>query len=443
MKYELRREEREMITVYVIVLLLIAILGSTVWVGIGLTGVGVAAISLFRSSMPFIKHLGFSIWSTATTPTMIALVLFVFMAEILFRTKLSELIFSGLAPWVNRIPGKLMHTNVIGCTLFAAVSGSSAATAATIGKVTLVELEKRGYDHAISVGSLAGAGTLGFLIPPSTMLIIYGVLAEESVLKLFLAGFVPGFIISGLYICYIMFYSLFIKEVAPNEKLNFTTKEKLRSIINLGPIVFLILLIMVAMYGGYATPTEAASVGVLGSLLIGFFQKSLSFKALKEALMSTTRTGSMIGLIIIGAVFLSEMFGFLGIPNLLATTIAAMNLSPLTLIAILLIFFIFLGCIMEGMAILVMTLPITLPLILQAGYSKIWFGIFMVIAIQLAQITPPVGFNLFIIQGLTGDTIGYVSKAALPFFIIMALFALVIAVFPEVVTYIPDLVFSR
>jgi len=430
-----------MVSVYVTVLLLIVILGSTVWVGLGLTGVGVATISLFRSSMPFIKHLGFSIWSTATTPTMIALVLFVLMAEILFRTRLSELIFSGLAPWVNRIPGKLMHTNVLGCTLFAAVSGSSAATAATIGKVTLAELEKRGYDHRMSIGSLAGAGTLGFLIPPSTMLIIYGVLAEESVLKLFLAGFIPGLIISGLYMSYIMFYSLFIKDVAPKERmLHFTNREKLKSIIDLGPIVLLILLIMVAMYGGYATPTEAASVGVLGSLLIGFFQRSLSFKAIKDALMSATRTGSMIGLIIIGAVFLSEMMGFLRIPDLLATKIVAMNLSPVALITLLLIFYIFLGCIMEGMSILVMTLPITLPLVLQAGYSKIWFGIFMVIVIELAQITPPVGFNLYIIQGLTGDNIGYIAKATLPFFIIMALFAIFIAFYPEIVTYIPDLI---
>jgi len=435
------KEVIEMVSVYVTVLLLIVILGSTVWVGLGLTGVGVATISLFRSSMPFIKHLGFSIWSTATTPTMIALVLFVLMAEILFRTRLSELIFSGLAPWVNRIPGKLMHTNVLGCTLFAAVSGSSAATAATIGKVTLAELEKRGYDHRMSIGSLAGAGTLGFLIPPSTMLIIYGVLAEESVLKLFLAGFIPGLIISGLYMSYIMFYSLFIKDVAPKERmLHFTNREKLKSIIDLGPIVLLILLIMVAMYGGYATPTEAASVGVLGSLLIGFFQRSLSFKAIKDALMSATRTGSMIGLIIIGAVFLSEMMGFLRIPDLLATKIVAMNLSPVALITLLLIFYIFLGCIMEGMSILVMTLPITLPLVLQAGYSKIWFGIFMVIVIELAQITPPVGFNLYIIQGLTGDNIGYIAKATLPFFIIMALFAIFIAFYPEIVTYIPDLI---
>ena len=431
-----------MITVYVVTLLLITILGSTVWVGLGLAGVGVVSISLFRSSMPFLKHLATSMWNTATIQTMIALVLFIFMAEILLKTKLSDLIFSGLAPWVNRIPGKLMHTNVLGCTLFAAVSGSSAATAATIGKVTLAELKKRGYDNKMSVGSLAGAGSLGFLIPPSTMLIIYGVLAEESIIKLFIAGFVPGFILSGLYIGYIIFYSLFIKDVAPSDNLHFTIKEKLRSIIDLGPIVALIVLIMVAMYGGYSTPTEAAAVGVLGSLIIGFFQKSLSYKAIKDALMAATRTGSMIGLIIIGAVFLSEIMGFLRIPEILATKIAVLNLQPFILITILLLLFIFLGCIMDGGSMLVMTTPITLPMVMQAGYSKIWYGIFMIVAIQLAQVTPPVGFNLFIIQGLTGDSLGYIAKAALPFFIITVLFALLIAIFPEIVTYLPNLIFS-
>jgi len=275
------------------------------------------------------------------------------------------------------------------------------------------------------------------------MLIIYGTLAEESVLKLFLAGFIPGIIIAILYIGYIIIYSLYHKNIAPVEETNYTYKEKLKSLINLGPIVFLILLIMIAMYGGYATPTEAAAVGVFGSLLIGFFQRSLSFEAIKDALMAATRTISMIGFIIIGAVFLSQIMGFLAIPSLIATRIAALNLSPLVLIALLLLVFIFLGCIMDGMAILVMTLPITLPLMLQAGYTKIWFGIFMVIAIQLAQITPPVGFNLFIIQGLTGDDMGYISKAAFPFFIIMVLFALLIAIFPEIVTYIPDQIVFR
>ncbi len=433
-----------MTSVYVAVLLLIAILGSTVWVGLGLSGVGIVLISMFRPAMPYMRHLAISIWNTSITPTMIALALFILMAEILFRTKLSNMIFTGLAPWVNWIPGKLVHTNVIGCTLFAAVSGSSAATAATIGKVTLTELDKRGYDHTISIGSLAGAGTLGFLIPPSTMLIIYGTLAEESVLKLFLAGFIPGLIIMVLFIGYIIAYSLIKKGVAPEQKFTFTASQRIRSIIDLGPIVFLILLIMVAMYGGYATPTEAAAVGVLGSMLIGLMQKSLTIQAMKDALMAAARTVSMIGFIIIGAVFLSQIMGFLAIPSLLATRIAAMNLSPFVLILLLMVMFIFLGCIMDGMAILVMTLPITLPLIEQAGFTKIWFGIFMVIAIQLAQITPPVGFNLFIIQGLTGDKIGKISKAALPFFIILALFSLAIAIFPEIVTYIPDqITFAR
>lgn len=429
-----------MTAVYVAVLLLIAILGSTVWVGLGLTGVGMALISIFRSSMPFTRQLAICIWNTATTPTMIALALFILMAEILFRTKLSDMIFSGLAPWVSWIPGKLVHTNVVGCTLFAAVSGSSAATAATIGKVTLTELQKRGYDNKISIGSLAGAGTLGFLIPPSTMLIIYGTLAEESVLKLFLAGFIPGIIIMVLFISYIVIYSIFKGGVAPDEKISYTARERLRSIVYFGPIVFLILLIMVAMYGGYATPTEAAAVGVLGSLVIGFLQRSLSFQAIKDALMAASRTVSMIGFIIIGAVFVSQIMGFLAIPSLLATKIAAMNLSPFLLILFLLILFIFLGCIMDGMAILVMTMPITMPLIEQVGFTKIWFGIFMVIAIQLAQITPPVGFNLFIIQGLTGDKIGEVSRAALPFFLILVGFALLIVAFPEIVTYIPNAV---
>jgi len=429
--------------IYITVLFLVIFLGSSVWVGLGLTGTGIAAMSVFRSSMPFLKHLAISTWNTATTPTMMALALFLLMAEILFKTKLANLIFSGLTPWVSRLPGKLVHTNILGCTIFAAVSGSSAATTATIGRVTLNELEKRGYDKRISMGSLAGAGTLGFLIPPSTMLIIYGILAEESILKLFLAGFVPGFIIAALYILYIIVYAIINKGVAPVDSKKYTFRDKMSGLVQLGPVVGLMLLILCSMYMGIASPTEAAAVGVFGSCLIALFQGSLTLKNLKEALISATRTSAMVGLIIIGAVFLSEIMGFLRIPGFLAAKIAALNLSPFALIAILLILYIFLGCIMEGMAIMVMTLPIVLPLVLQAGYTKIWLGVFMVIAVELAQITPPVGFNLFIIQGLTGEKIGTIAKATMPFFIIMILFALVIAIFPEIVTYVPDkIVFS-
>ena len=432
-----------MFVIYVTILILIAILGSSVWVGLGLAGTGMAAASIFRSSMPFVKHLAFSMWNTATTPTMMALALFLLMAEILFKTKLANLIFTGLTPWVSRLPGKLIHTNVLGCTIFAAVSGSSAATTATIGRVTLDELSKRGYEKNISMGSLAGAGTLGFLIPPSTMLIIYGILAEESILKLFLAGFVPGLIIAALYVSYIIVYCSFNKRVTPVESHRYTFQDKLKGIVLLGPVVGLMLLILLSMYMGFASPTEAAAVGVFGSCLIAILQKTLTLENFKEALLSAARTSSMVGFIIIGAVVLSEIMGFLRIPTLLAAKIAALHLSPFVLILTLLIFYIFLGCIMEGMSIMVMTLPITMPLVMQAGYSKIWFGIFMVIAVELAQITPPVGFNLFIIQGLTGEKLGVIAKATMPFFIIMVGFALLIAIFPDIVTYVPaKIVFS-
>lgn len=426
-----------MATIYLTVLILALLLGGSVWVSLALTGAGAAGLSIFHS-VPLLKQVGYSVWNTSTGETMIALPLFILMAEILFRTKVAQSIFTGLTPWVIKLPGRLTHVNILGCTLFASVSGSSAATTATIGRVTLNELQGRGYKKQLSMGSLAGAGTLGFLIPPSTMMIIYGVLAEESILKLFIAGVIPGLIIAGLYSLYIIGYSLFDKSVCPKEKTDFTIKERLQSLGQLLPVAFLMFLIIFSMYGGYASPTEAAAVGVLGSCIISIIQRSMTWKGLKSALMSAARTSSMVGLIVIGAVFLSQAMALLGIPTLLANKIAAMSLSPLALIAVLLIFYMFLGCIMEGMSTIVMTLPITLPLILQAGYDKIWFGVFLVLVVEMAQITPPIGFNLFVIQGLTGERIGAISKATLPFFIIMALFTMFIAIFPEVVTYLPE-----
>lgn len=429
--------------IYMSVLFLVVLLGSSVWVGLGLTGAGLAAMSVFRSSMPFLRHLAISTWNTSTTSTMMALALFLLMAEILFKTKLAGLIFSGLTPWVSRLPGKLIHTGVLGCTIFAAVSGSSAATTATIGRVTLDELNKRGYDKNLAMGSLAASGTLGFMIPPSTMLIIFGVLAEESVLKLFLAGFVPGFIISGLFVLYIIVYAIIKKGVTPEDTIRYTFKDKMRGLVMLGPVVGLMTLILASMYMGFASPTEAAAVGVFGSCLIAIFQGSLTFENFKESVISAARTSAMVGLIIIGAVFLSEIMGFLRIPAYIASAIQAMNLSPFALIFILLIMYIFLGCIMDGMAMIVMTLPIVLPLVQQAGFTKIWLGIFMVVAVGLAQITPPVGFNLFIVQGLTGEKLGTIAKATMPFFLIMVLFALLMTVFPEIVNYLPDNVIFR
>ncbi len=424
-------------TIATLITLLIVLLGAGVWVSLGLFSVGIGGLEIFRD-MPIERQLSISIWNTVTSESLIALPLFILMAEILFRTRLSASLFNGLAPWVANLPGRLMHVNVLGCTMFAAISGSSAATAATVGRITLFELSSRGYDRTVAMGSLAGAGTLGFLIPPSVIMIIYGVLSETSVLKLFIAGVVPGLLLALSYMGYIAARAVIWPGLTPHERTIVSWEERVHSVFDLGPVAFLVLLVLGSMYGGLASPTEAAAVGVFGSVVVSAFQRSLTWENLRDASMSAVRTISMVGLIVAAAVFLSQAMAFLGVPRAVAEQIAALELSAFALVLLLLVFYMILGCVLEGMSAIVMTLPITLPLILAAGYDKIWFGVFLVLVVEMAQITPPVGFNLFVIQTLTGERIGAIARAALPFFIIMAIFTMLLALFPEVVMFLPD-----
>ena len=425
-----------------VVLILALLLASGVWVGLALMGTGIAGLALFRN-MPIEKLLGQITFNSITVPELIALPLFILMAEILFRTELSRSLFRGLAPWTAPLPGKLLHVNVLGCTLFAAISGSSAATAATVGRMTVTELLRRGYEKQIVMGSLAGAGTLGFLIPPSVIMIIYGVLAEVSIIKLFIAGVVPGLLLALAYMVYLGVYAGIRRDVTPTSEEKFSNAERLRSLMELGPVLFLIVLILGSMYGGIASPTEAAAVGVLGAVIISAWQRTLTIETLRTALMGAVRTSSMVGLIICAAVFLSVAMGFLGVPRAIATWIASLELPPMGLILVLVLFYVALGCVLEGLSMIVMTLPITLPLVTAAGFDPIWFGVFVVLVVEMAQITPPVGFNLFVIQGMTGEPIGAITKAALPFFVIMLLFALLLALLPELALYLPSQVRLR
>ena len=418
---------------------LVVSLSMGVWVGLALFSVAVTGLALFRS-MPVDKLLAQLSYNTLTTPELIALPMFILMAEILFHTRLSSSLFNGLSPWTYRLPGRLLHVNVLGCTLFAAISGSSAATAATVGRITLSELFRRGYDRKLVMGSLAGAGTLGFLIPPSVIMIIYGVLSETSILKLFIAGILPGLLLALCYMTFLGAKALINPSLVPETTEAPTWKDRLVGLVDLGPVVFLILLVMGSMYGGFASPSEAAAVGVLGALLVAAGQRTLSWKTFTHSCLSAVRTTSMIALIVTGAVFLSVSMGFLGVPRMIAGEIAALELSPMGLILLLLVFYAILGCVLDGLSAIVMTLPITLPLVLAAGFDKIWFGVFVVIVVEMAQITPPVGFNLFVIQGLTGEDIGKVALATMPFFFIMCALALVIAVFPEIATFLPSTV---
>ncbi|MCA3220844.1 MAG: TRAP transporter large permease subunit [Burkholderiales bacterium] len=419
-----------------LIVLVFAFLGAGVWIGIAILGVAWIAMELFTDRIAG-DSLALTVWGSLSSWTLTALPLFIWMGEILLKTRLSEGLFRGLAPWLQRLPGRLLHTNIIGCTIFAAVSGSSAATCATIGKITLPELRRRGYPEMIAIGSLAGAGTLGLLIPPSIIMIVYGVAADVSIGKLFIAGVIPGLMLAGLFMAYTMLWSLRHGERIPAADLRLSFTDKLREGRHLLPVVGLIAAVLGSIYAGVATATEAASLGVLGALLLALAQRTLNWQTFRDSLMSATRLYCMIALILAGSSFLSLSMGFIGLPRHLAETISAMNLSPFVLIMLLMLFFIVLGCFLDGISMVVLTMAVLLPTLQAAGIDLLWFGIFIVIVVEMAQITPPVGFNLFVLQGMTGRQINVIARAALPYFFMMVLAVLLIFFFPWLVTYLP------
>ena len=384
-------------------------------------------------------------YNVFTTSELIALPLYILMGEILFRTRLSQALFSGLAPWAGLLPGRLLHMNVLACSIFAAISGSSAATAQVVGKMSLTELLRRGYSPSIAMGSLAGAGTLGFLIPPSTVMIIYGVLANQSILRLFAGGLIPGILLALIFMSWIMIHCTLKPESVPESERaldNQPLRDRIAALADLAPVVFLILCVLGSMYAGLATPSEAAAIGVVGALLVAWKRGGLDRAAIYEILMSAVQTSAMMGLIILGATILGNINSFLGVPTYLAEVVNAMELSSFTLILVLLVVYLILGCFLEGFSIIVTTLPVVLPLVVAAGFDPVWFGIFLVIVVEMAQITPPLGFNLFIIQSLTGKPLTELTRVTLPYLVIMIVFVLLLAVFPDLVLWLPSLLYD-
>ena len=415
---------------------LFALLGTGVWIGLTLTGVAWIGMQLF-SARPAGDAMAVTIWGSSSSWTLTALPLFIWMGEILFRTRLSESMFRGLAPWVTWLPGRLLHTNVIGCAIFAAVSGSSAATCATIGKMTLPELGKRGYPEDITIGSLAGAGTLGLLIPPSIIMIVYGVAADVSIAKLFIAGVLPGILLAALFSGYLMVWALMNPGKVPRPDRVLSFSEKLHESRHLIPVVLLIAAVLGSIYSGVATATEAAAVGVVGSLLLSLVQGSLSWDTFKTSLLGATRLYCMIALILAGAAFLTLAMGYIGLPRHLAEFIGGLGLSPFMLMVALAVFYVVLGCFLDGISMVVLTMGVILPTVQAAGFDLIWFGIFIVIVVEMAQITPPVGFNLFVLQGMTKKDIAYIARVTMPFFLLMCAMVLMLWFFPGIATWMP------
>ena len=416
---------------------LLFFLGSGIWVAISMIGVSTIGMMLF-TSRPVGDAMATTIWGTSSSWTLTALPLFVWMGEILFRTKLSENLFAGLSPWMQKLPGGLIHVNVVGCALFAAISGSSAATVATVGKMSIPELRKRKYPEKILLGSLAGSGTLGLLIPPSIILIIYGVTVQESIAKLFIAGIIPGIMIALIFMSYVMIWSLINKKSMPKYVENFSFLEKIRKSKQLLPVIILISAVIGSIYTGVATATEAASLGVVGALILSYFQKSLTIETFKQSLLGATNTSCMIAFILAGSTFLSLAMGFTGLPRNLAIWIQNMELSPYVLIFVLMIFYIILGMFLDGISAVVLTMAIIEPMIRQAGFDMIWFGIFLVIVVEMAQITPPVGFNLFVLQGMANKDMGFIARSAFPLFLLMILAVILVVIFPEIALWMPQ-----
>ena len=427
----------EMLVTGFLIVALFLLLGSGVWIGLTLAGVAWVGMQLF-TSRPVGDAMVMTIWGSSSSWTLTALPLFIWMGEILFRTKLSEDMFKGLAPWLEKIPGRLLHTNIIGCTIFAAVSGSSAATCATIGKMALPELKKRGYPDSIAIGTLAGAGTLGLLIPPSIIMIVYGVTANVSIAKLFIAGVFPGLLLAGLFMAYTMVWALLHPEQIPPPDRELTFRQKLHESRHLIPVVTLITAVLGSIYSGVATATEAAALGVVGSMIIAAFQGVLTWQNFIDSLLGGTRLYCMIALILAGAAFLTLAMGYIGLPRHLAEWITSLHLPPLALIFALMLFFIVLGCFLDGISMVVLTMGVLLPTVERAGFDLLWFGVFVVLVVEMAQITPPVGFNLFVLQGMTKKEISWLSKQAFPMFVLMLVMVLLMYFVPDITNWLPQ-----
>jgi len=413
------------------------LLGTGVWVGLSLVGVAWVGMELF-TTRPVGDVMMTTIWSASSSWTLTALPLFIWMGEILYRTRLSEDMFRGLAPWMSRFPGGLVHTNIVGCTVFAAVSGSSAATLTTVGKMSIPELRRRNYPEHMVIGTLAGAATLGLMIPPSLTLIVYGVTINESIKKLFFAGVFPGLVLALLFMTYVAIYSKVARKWNPIMDDRMSFMDKLRNSRFLIPVICLILVVIGSMFFGFATATEAAAFGVIGALILAALQGTLNWTSFSSSLMGATRTSAMIALILAGAAFLSLSMGFTGLPRGLANLIAGWDLSRFELLMVLLIFYIILGMFLDGISSVVLTMAVVEPMIRDAGIDLIWFGIFIVVVVEMAQITPPIGFNLFVLQGMTGHEMSFIAKASLPMFFIMVLMVFVLIMFPELATWLPD-----
>jgi len=425
-----------------LLVVLLALLASGLWIGFALGAVGLIGLLLLGGPTAG-SLVATSLWSSINSWPLTAMPLFLLMGEILFRTRLADDMFRGLSPWVARLPGGLLHVNIIGCGILAAIVGSSGVCAATIGRMSLPELKRQGYDESMMIGTLTGSGTLGILIPPSIMMIVYGIVGQVSIARLFIAGVGPGLLIIALFMGYVIVWSLLHPRplMAIDKRPPFLTKVKLSG--RLIPAMLLIVVVIGSIYTGAATPTEAAVIGVVGSLVLAAATRTLNWTTLRESMIGGMRTSVLIMLILAGASVLSALMDYSGLPQYLAQLVTEIQLSPAALLFWLAILYLILGCFLDGVSMIVATATVVLPMVSAAGIDLVWFGIYLIVLIEIAQITPPVGFNLYILQALTGKDILAVTRASVPFFFLLLLALLILCIWPQTALYLPTQVMAR
>ena len=388
--------------------------------------------------MPLVEMMGGVVWGTLNNPVMTAIPLFMLLGELLLRGGIADRMFDVLAAWLGRLPGGLLHSNIGTCALFSATSGSSVATAATVGTIALPTLGARGYPMPAALGSLAAGGTLGILIPPSVNLLVYGSLANVSVGQLFIAGVLPGLLLTGLFSLYILFAHPDAGARDPATRL--PLREKVALLRFLVPPGVIFLVVMGSIYGGLATPTESAALGVIAALYFVWRQRRLTLSLLEHCFRQAARTTGMVVLVIVCALLLNVTLSMLGTTQAVTQWVGSLGLDAYLLLALLVAFYVVLGMFMDAMSMLVLTVPVAVPMVVAVGVDPVWFGIFIVVMCEIALITPPVGMNLFVVQGLRrdGGSFGDVVRGSLPYVFIMIGFVGLLIAWPQIALWLPE-----
>ncbi|WP_319518538.1 TRAP transporter large permease [uncultured Martelella sp.] len=422
--------------------LLIGLILGGMWVQFAVAGAGLFYLWMLKGFAGW-KALGLVSWGAANSFTLAAIPLFVLMAEILLGSGLAARLYNGVAPFMRRLPGGLLHTNIVGSGIFAAISGGSAPTAAAMSTVALPELGRRGYNRRLVAGSLAAGGTLGILIPPSITMIIYATFTETSIARLFAAGLVPGIVLAALYMVFIMIRALRNPSLAPRVETKATPGELVRAGLDILPFLLLILIVLGSIYGGFATPTEAGAVGTVGAILIAGIYRKLSVDLLRRALV---RTAVMSGNILF-VVFTSMIFAYAtalsGVGEDLVAKLESADVSRVAFLLIIMVVFAILGCFMEGLGMIAIIVPVIFPALLALNIDPVWFGVFVVILVELGQLTPPLGVILFVVASSSREvSVEDVIMGTIPFFAIILLFMLLMIGFPQIALFLPEVTFG-